>query len=178
MEIARRAGVSEGTLFYRYRTKDGLLAAVISRETAANPELADLCSQPAGGDIAGNIERIVMSILEDVARTFPFLELIELAPLAPRVLKDSLPRDGVPPPVRDQKLIEKYIRAEAAAGRIRDIDPATVAQTIVGAAIFHFRFGTPGSVESRRAFARFMAEMVTRGIISDQKTRSTLEESR
>jgi len=32
-KIAERAGVSEGILFYRYKSKEALLAAVIHRET-------------------------------------------------------------------------------------------------------------------------------------------------
>jgi AcrR family transcriptional regulator len=47
-KIAERAGVSEGILFYRYKSKEALLAAVIFRETQPPESLRDLVKTAEG----------------------------------------------------------------------------------------------------------------------------------
>src|SRR5512138_2744895 len=73
--IAKRAGVSEGIIFYRYKTKEALLAAVIHRETQPPESLRDLVKTARERSVAENLERIVETLLEAVSRAHPFLEL-------------------------------------------------------------------------------------------------------
>src|SRR5512133_3237204 len=79
-EIARRAGVSEGLLFYRYKTKDELIAAVIERELQPSPRLAELVRDPGALPAHEALRELVQLVLDALRRAFPYVEIARASP--------------------------------------------------------------------------------------------------
>ena len=134
-KIAERAGVSEGFLFYRYKTKEALLLAVIERETRVAPELAALPSRAGSGTVAGNLDTAVRALVRNLVTGRPFILLAESF-FPPALLREHLfaSRKEIPPE-RDMRLIAEYLEAEARAGRVRPVRMDLVARAIFGACI-------------------------------------------
>lgn len=132
-EIARQAGVSEGLLFYRYATKDDLIAAVIERQLRLRPELIELIRDPGDRPVADMLHELGAQILSALRRTLPFVEVARSSPEAARIAR-SLAWSGATPD-RLVDLAARYFEAEAARGRLRPVPPSVAARLLVGAAL-------------------------------------------
>lgn len=128
-EIARRAGVSEGTLFKRFPTKEDMFEEVVGlRDYAAWRE--DLPGLVGSGDVRRNLERTALHFLDAAGRVVPNLMLIFSRGHAP-AHNPMLERLGNP--VRqDADALAAYLRAEVALGRVRPVDADVTALTLVG----------------------------------------------
>ena len=110
-EIARRAGVSEGTLFKRFSTKEDLFAETIglSEGRGWHKEITNLVGQ---GDPCENLKRLAWMIVR-MAR-------IILPPLMVMWSRGHAPGSNLKPdrdPVgEDSAAIAAYLRAEMALG--------------------------------------------------------------
>jgi AcrR family transcriptional regulator len=172
-KIAERAGVSEGILFYRYKSKEGLLAAVIHRETQPPESLREV-AKTAGGkrSVAENLERIVESLLESVARAHPFLELAVTSPTSGEIHKLLFAKAKKLPPQRIVELLAGYFEAEARFDRIRTIDASSAARAVFGGCIDYVRSGhAAGDDEDRRAFVRGLCDVLVHGITKTAPSR-------
>lgn len=129
-DLARRAGVSEGTLFARYPSKDELFEAALGLR-GCGAWRADLAARVGQGEVRANLGRALAEALGEAARVVPTLMAVFARghdpghnPLLAR-LED---------PVRgDIAALAGYLRAEAALGRVRVPDPETAAQALLGA---------------------------------------------
>jgi AcrR family transcriptional regulator len=129
-EIARRAGVSEGTLFKRYASKEDLFEAAVGLHNYAHWR-AELLSRLGQGEVRRNLERAFMEFLKEAAAIIPNLMTIlsrghnpEHNPLLERLGN----------PVRqDAEAIAQYLRAELELGRVRPLDVEVTALTVMGA---------------------------------------------
>lgn len=128
-EIARRAGVSEGTLFKRFPTKEDMFEEVVGlRDYAAWRD--DLPALVGSGDVRRNLERTALRFLDAAGRVVPNLMLIFSRGHAP-AHNPMLERLGNP--VRqDADALAAYLRAEVALGRVRPVDADVTALTLVG----------------------------------------------
>lgn len=128
-EIARRAGVSEGTLFKRFPTKEDMFEEVVGlRDYPA--WRAELPTLVGVGDVRRNLERAALRFLEASERIVPNLMLIFSRGHAP-AHNPMLERLGNP--VRhDADALAAYLRAEVALGRVRPVDADVAALTLVG----------------------------------------------
>ncbi len=131
-EIARRAGVSEGTLFKRFSTKEDLFAETIglSEGRGWHKELTNLIGQ---GDPCENLKRLAWMIVR-MAR-------IILPPLMVMWSRGHAPGSKLKPdrdPVgEDIAAIAAYLRAEVALGRLRGVDCEVAADALIGALTSH-----------------------------------------
>ncbi|MEW6420433.1 MAG: helix-turn-helix domain-containing protein [Deinococcota bacterium] len=126
-EIARRAGISEGTLFKRFATKEDLFEEAVGlRDYAAwRAELV-----VGTGDVRRNLERAALRFLDTAAGIVPNLMLIFSRGHAP-AHNPMLERLGNP--IRhDADALAAYLRAEVALGRVRPIDADVTALTLMG----------------------------------------------
>jgi len=130
-KIAQRAGVSEGILFYRFKSRSALLAAVIERETLPPVELRDLARTAADSSFEENLEKLVTLTLRSVQKASPFIGIAESSPRSDEVLK-LLKNNPNPPPKIVVELIAGYLVEEMRLGRIRKIDPFVVGRVILG----------------------------------------------
>jgi len=133
-EIARRASVSEGTLFKRFATKEDLFEEAIGlRDYAVWRE--ELSGLPGTGDVRRNLERSALRFLEHAGRVVPHLMLIFSRGCDPSH-NPMLDRLG-DPVRRDTDAVAAYLRAEMALGRVRPLDADVTALTLMGALTHH-----------------------------------------
>lgn len=131
-EVAQRAGVSEGSLFKRFKTKADLFRAAMGLDVeAAPPGVALLASRVGVGSVEANLVEAGLDAIAHVERIFPIAMMSWSNPK----LNDCLPfgGDAEPPPLKMQRLIADYLAAEVAIGRISTIDPPILARTFMGA---------------------------------------------
>jgi AcrR family transcriptional regulator len=136
--IARRAGVSEGILYYRYRSREALLAAVIRRETEPPEALRRLAAAAGQASVAENLTAMLRALVEGVSRAHPFVELAEASP-ASAAIRKALAGGGRPAPARLVRLVARYLWAEIRLGRVRRVDPLPLARALLGGCIEHVR---------------------------------------
>ncbi len=131
-EVAGRAGVSEGSVFYHYGDRAGLLNAVFEAG------LAPLQALAGGGRLTGPSVGEVMTRLGSVLERF----LDQTLPVISAAQSDTELRDALAQHMSEQDLgphrgvqaLGAYIADEQAAGRVRpDVDPEAAALMFVGA---------------------------------------------
>lgn len=140
-EIARHAGISEGTIFRRFASKEELFVAAMGLDD--EPEWFELCSTLVGvGEVRANLRRIV-----DAIHTF-FVEHVPrmIGAIGSPIDVAAIMR-GVenPPPLRGHRKLAEYLRAEAELGRLpmpRNIDVVT--RVILGTIHLHAFSGLVG----------------------------------
>ena len=127
-QIARRAGISEGTLFKRFASKEELFAEVIG--------LNDLpCWQTELGALAGrgsardNLETALLAFVEAARVVVPRLLLLWSRGHAPPPAHLTRP-DHL---LRDTRAFADYLDAEVGQGRLRPVDTEVVARALMGA---------------------------------------------
>jgi AcrR family transcriptional regulator len=127
-EVAERAGVSEGSVFYHFEDRFGLLRAVF--ESSLEPlhlQLPDL----ADDDLATTVTRMS----EGIERFLTSSLDVMMAAQSDATLRDSLHAYMIGNdygPHRGIASIGEYVAAKQAAGEVRaDVDPLVVASIIV-----------------------------------------------
>jgi AcrR family transcriptional regulator len=128
--IAQRAGVSEGSIFYHYGDRPGLLQAAF--EYGIQP-LRDLAFGGLEGtdheDVLGRVSRGIERFLDQL---LPLLH----AALSDNELRDALAtymKENDVGPHRGVRLVAEYLKDEQAAGRVAsDLDPEATALMLVG----------------------------------------------
>lgn len=131
-QIAQRAGVSEGTLFKRFSSKEELFAQVIGLHE--RPDwLHDLKPVP-GGDPRRQLEAVCLRLLAEAREVIPRIMLLWTRGHAPPFPRTSL---RPPPPERALAALQSYLDREVEAGRLRANDTAVTARVLIGA-MMHF----------------------------------------
>lgn len=131
-EVASRAGVSEGSVFKRFKTKTDLFVAAL--QTGDPPFVLSLEERVGKGVVPDQLERLALEMGAFLRFGMPLMLVAHGAGLPFSVLKQ--PNS---PPVRVIKRIAAYIEAEMRLGRIRRTDPEMLARTLVGG-VFHYIF--------------------------------------
>jgi AcrR family transcriptional regulator len=169
--IAQRAGVSEGLLFYRYKSKEALLAAVIHRETQPSELLCSIAKAAGKKNVANNLERIVETLLDGVLRAHPFMELAEPSPQSSEIRRVLFASAMVPPPQRIVELVARYFEAEMHLGRVRTFDAVPVARAIFGGCVDFVRSRHfAGDQEDRRSFVHGLVDVLLHGTLIPPRT--------
>jgi AcrR family transcriptional regulator len=162
VEIARRAGVSEGSIFNRFPTKDDLFRAAMDDEL---PPVLTLVERFVGkGDMRGNLVRITV---ESIRFLNQFL---------PKVMLSWSERDGsnlgkvCNRPSEVLHSLTAFFKAEKALGRVAG-DPQIAARIFMGA-MWNFSFmqtvaGHPSL--SAEAYARRLVAELWHGIAPDRR---------
>jgi hypothetical protein len=88
------------------------------------------------GRVEDNLVEVGLATIRVFQGLFPFMMMSWSNPKMPGCLPDVL--DGSdPPPLRAQSLVASYLEAEIRLGRIRTIEPRTVARAFTGALSAH-----------------------------------------
>jgi AcrR family transcriptional regulator len=127
-EIAKRAGVSEGSLFNRFATKEDLFFAAIGIP-AEVPWFATIDRISGTGDVRENLIDLYVEIVENLRQILPRLTLFWASKLPPPI---DFPHIDEPPPVRIQRRLTEFFAQEMKLGRIRKCDPKLVAAVYLG----------------------------------------------
>jgi AcrR family transcriptional regulator len=129
VEIAKRAGVSEGSIFKRFPTKERLFFAAMGGHEVPR-WVENLKTLPGRGDLKENLVDISLQIVDFLREVLPRMMMIQSKgglPPAP------MPMAPEPPILRDVAALSRYFEAEIKLGRLRACDPHMAASTLIGA---------------------------------------------
>jgi AcrR family transcriptional regulator len=133
-EVAQRAGISEGALFKRFKTKGALLHATLASINEEPPWLPGLAARAGRRTIDVELEELALEFVQ-------FAQVIMPCVLMAHAGGDEIGTDlwdgQMPPPVRVIKLLSVYFASEMRLGRIRTGDAEIVARCFVGP-LMHF----------------------------------------
>ncbi|PKN23816.1 MAG: hypothetical protein CVU65_13550 [Deltaproteobacteria bacterium HGW-Deltaproteobacteria-22] len=164
-KIAQRAGVSEGIIFYRFKSKEELLAAVIRRETQPPELILNLAERVGREDIAKTLHQILTEVLASVFRGHPFFEIMETSSLFAGTRKHLLSQTLKPPPQVIVELIAEYLEAEIRLGRIRRVPTLPAARAMFGGCIDYVRSRRfCGPDEGQEAFVQGLVDFFLGGL--------------
>jgi len=129
-EVAERAGVSEGTLFNRFRSKAELFQAAMHPQFAELGWLADLEARVGQGDLQEQLTALAGAGVAFFRQLMP-LVMMSYANPAPNGLPEQLNQPD-PPPLRALQRLTRYFEAEIRLGRLRPVDPEILARMFLG----------------------------------------------
>jgi AcrR family transcriptional regulator len=165
-EVAERAGVSEGTLFHRFKTKEAIFRQAMQLQEDEIPEL-----------LIGAVDSILGMPAEEALNALGkrLLELGRVV-LPLMMMSWSNPTNGGGPPERIAARFRIFIRnlagffeSQSAAGRMRAVDPEVAARAFLGA-IHHYcmtRVMTPDSswIVPEAMYLRGLVDLILRGAL-------------
>jgi AcrR family transcriptional regulator len=129
-DVAERAGISEGSIFHRFKTKEALFseACFSGRGQHELPDwILGLPARVGRGTMEQHLEEIATEGIAFFRLLVPFVMLTwSKGP-------QSHHGGGEPPPMRALKALAAYFEAEMLAGRMARHDPEVVARTFMGA---------------------------------------------
>lgn len=128
--IARRAGVSEGVLFQRFKTKESLFEAALTRETESNIWRDTLLARVGKGSPTANLRTAILALFEKLHRLVPRRMVLE-----GQGAHRPFPSRKKIPPIEDAAAISAYLEAEMRLGRVKVSQPDLHAHEIVGAVV-------------------------------------------
>ncbi len=138
-EVARRAGVAEGSIFKRWKSKDDLFVACMDFEGADAPFWVQLLGQQAGrGAVRDTLERAGLDAVDFFRKLLPVM-MMTWSNQGNRGLHPHL-RGPHSPPLRGLKLVTDYFAAEMRAGNLeRGRNPEVAARVFI-ASMQHYAF--------------------------------------
>lgn len=138
--IAKRARISEGTLFHRYKTKEALFrAAMIDVDVREVIGSFDLDARVGRSTLEGELVDLATKLVSLYRLIIPGLLMLgargESAAKSPR---PHLTKRN-PAPLRAVKRLAKYFAAEMRAKRMRSMNSEVVARVFIGG-LWHYVF--------------------------------------
>jgi AcrR family transcriptional regulator len=137
-EVAGRAGVSEGTLFNRFGSKEQLFKAAMGMQID-EPDWAYLFLSRVGtGDVKEHLYELGIKFVEFFQKLVPMLMMVWSNPTMTSGKQREI-HNGKHPATRNIRLVMGYLEAEMKAGRLRKQDPEIVARAFMGS-LFNYAF--------------------------------------
>jgi len=135
-ELASRAGVSEGTLFKRFGSKERLLRAAVEGYAGEIPWMQGVQESVGKGDIEQNLVMLAERGIQFFRSLIPLL--MQAWSAGDGVMPLSF-RQPNPPPLRALRTLSAYLDAEMSLGRLRRVDPELAARAFMGS-LMHYAF--------------------------------------
>jgi len=137
-EIAERAGVSEGSIFKRFPTKDMLFARAMALDEDGRPSWAKVVDglDPEQGDVLEQLTVLGEALFEFFDDMIPRISMMMSKGLGPK----KFPMFATPesPPVKGVRIVAGYLQSAKRAGKIRpEIDTEIAARMFIAAMHFH-----------------------------------------
>jgi AcrR family transcriptional regulator len=124
-EVAKRAGVAQGSVFKYFKTKDELFAAAMAPGPRDPAWLVGLEARVGKGDVRQTLTEVGLEILEFFRKITPTLMMAWSNPM-------NQATGPNPPPLRALKRVAGFFEAEMRAGRLRRHDPEVAARAFLG----------------------------------------------
>jgi len=159
-EVARKAGVAEGSLFKRWKTKHELFFAALAPDSEEPEFIRALAARVGQGDVCETLTELGLKGIEFFRTIMPLAMMCWSNPAASGIPSHL---DGPnPKPIRVLKKLAGFFEAEMQAGRLAKRDAEVVARTFIGS-IQHFAFLE--ILNRNRDELPMPAEMFVRGLV-------------
>lgn len=129
-EVAERAGVSEGTLFHHFKSKEALFRAALNPKLADPPEIDALVGQVGRATVAENLTHFAHAVVDSLRVRLPFM-MLAWSSAAPGQRPD-LVCEFEPAYARLIRAAAAYVEGEMRLGRLRMVDAEIAARSFVG----------------------------------------------
>ncbi|MFO0593541.1 MAG: TetR/AcrR family transcriptional regulator [Polyangiaceae bacterium] len=129
-EVAERAGVSEGTLFNRFKSKDELFRAAMLSHGVKVAWVSALEERAGKGRVKDNMFEVGLQIVEFFRVLMPFMMMSWSNKSSGDLPAVMQAKD--PPPAAAMRSVTAYFAAEIEAGRLRRSNPEILARAFVG----------------------------------------------
>jgi AcrR family transcriptional regulator len=165
-EIARRIGISEGSIFKRFSTKQELFWAAIGPGEQA-PWTKDLEALVGKGDLKQNLVRLSLRIMAFFRELLPRMMLMWACRegMAQHLKKLHGPNS---PPRRNLEALARYLGQEMALGRMQRTAPEIAARVFLGSIWNHVFMETISQQASltkdHEAFCRSLVDTLWTGM--------------
>lgn len=165
-EIARRAGVAEGTLFSRYGTKEDLFLAAMG--LSSPPFLTGLEARIGRGELEEELTELLVEMVDFFENALPCMMLV-VSHGARHRFADS----PMSPPARVIRGLSAYFEAEIRGGRLRTHDAEILARILIGS-VWHLAFCNHVKLNDvfpmpRHTYVRGIVDLVLRGARAETK---------
>ncbi|MGM0574240.1 MAG: TetR/AcrR family transcriptional regulator [Myxococcota bacterium] len=155
--IARELGISEGSIYKRFPTKDALFRAALGLPDCA---FVDAWPDRVGeGDPRANLVEMGDALVEYFRELLPRMVMVCSRPHSDP--HEALRAQEHPPPVRIIEALVAYLEGEREAGRVGAVDAPVTARMLLGALQNHAFFQTVGL----RGLRAPDAEDLVRGVV-------------
>lgn len=128
--IAKRAGVSEGVLFQRFKNKEALFEAALMQGTESDQWRETLLAGIGRGSPHANLKKAILALFDKLQKFIPRLMILE-----GRGHHRPFPSGAKAPPLEDAQAISAYLEGEIEKGRLWIEQPELHAHEIVGAVV-------------------------------------------
>jgi AcrR family transcriptional regulator len=133
-EVAERAGISEGTVFKRFRSKNQLFRAAMEEGMKAHGEWTNAFREQAGhGDVREQLAIMFHRAIEHLRVIIPLMMMSWSNPAAAQAHGFGGSKGQHTPPLDALRIITEYLEVEMRLGRVRRQDPEIVARAMMGA---------------------------------------------
>ena len=150
LEVAERAGVSEGTLFHRFKTKEALFRQAMRFDPAEPPPVLDgLAALVGEGDLRANLVTVATELIEVGRIALPVMMMSWSNPSDPDGFATLVRRraDGYQ---RSFRSVCAFFEGEVEAGRLHAAEPEALARIFIGS-LHHYCMSELLRVEGQKA---------------------------
>lgn len=129
-QIARAAGVSEGSLFKHFKSKCNLFLAAMEIKVGEASWSDTLMASVGRGDLRTAMENAGLHLLQELQKMLPRMMMVSSSGVT---IPNHAPDGGEPPPLRKMNILCRYFKAEIKAGRLAMASPQIQAHMFLGA---------------------------------------------
>lgn len=161
-DVAKRAGVSEGSIFRRFRSKHALFLTAMT--DAAPDWIGRIADLSADASVRDNLTRLSGEAIDHFLSVLPtFYRMVGSGLIEPHELGCAFED---PPPLQAVRGLTRYLEAERERGRIRASNAEVAARSILGA-LHTFAFFEIMGLNALQPMPR---EVFVRGLIDQTLT--------
>lgn len=169
--IAREAGISEGSLFKHFKTKDDLFLAAMDTELSGSSWQELLKKSVGRGAIRATLETAGLEILNHLQVILPRIMMVSSSGIV-LTGPPQCRRPRVSPAIKKLQALACYFRAEIDRGRLTMTNPEVHAQIFIGSlmnyvlqqTLFNFRPATP------QVYVRTVVALMVGGTATGKRT--------
>jgi AcrR family transcriptional regulator len=175
-EVAEKAGISEGLIFHRFKTKESLFREAMNLPSEALPDLLlHAVEKLEGMELREALVHLASAVLEIGKVGIPLMMMSWSNPN----LCNEMPYDKTKARFREvMKRLAGYFESQMESGKLRQVDPEVIARTFVGS-MHHYCMtrilagNEAGAIIPESMFVRGLVDLVLDGILPRPQTSAT-----
>jgi AcrR family transcriptional regulator len=138
LEIAKRAGISEGTIFKRFKTKEMLFSAVMTQDLFEEQWVLSLDDLVGEGDLLDNLKHLAHQMIVFFMGLVPKIQMMMARDGR---MKQILMESPHSPPIVSLQRLMHFIEREQEIGRMKPCHPEMLARLLMSSTR-HYAFMT------------------------------------